>query len=167
MFSKGVPEGWEYVVPSSDEPSAEIPARSGSRIVGRTLPLGYGSERYHELHIGPEQFIWLGDDALVYAKNVQEDFYHYNKGVLSVRIHLRFPDFVDIHKGIYAIKKFNLTTGATETLVDSSPGGASRPELSHDKATLAFVRRVRDKEMLVLRCFGYLEPVLFQLTRRL
>jgi hypothetical protein len=35
--------------------------------------------------------------------------------------------------------------------VDASPGGASRPELSRDQRTLAFVRRVRDKEALVLK----------------
>ena len=57
----------------------------------------------------------------------------------------------DVHKGIYAIFSRNLTTGRTETLVSASPGGASRPELSHDQRTLAFVRRVRDKEALVLK----------------
>jgi len=57
----------------------------------------------------------------------------------------------DVHSGIYAIFSKNLTTGVTETLVSSSPGGASRPELSRDGRTLAFVRRVRDKEALVLK----------------
>ena len=56
-----------------------------------------------------------------------------------------------MHKGIYAIFSRNLTTGRTETLVDSSPGGASRPELSRDGKTLAYVTRVRDKEALVLK----------------
>ena len=56
-----------------------------------------------------------------------------------------------MHSGIYAIFQKNLTTGATETLVDAFPGGASRPELSRDGRTLAFVRRVRDKEALVLK----------------
>jgi hypothetical protein len=59
--------------------------------------------------------------------------------------------FVDVHKGIYAIFERNLTSGTTQTLVDASPGGASRPELSRDQRTLAFVRRVRDKEALVLK----------------
>lgn len=36
-------------------------------------------------------------------------------------------------------------------LVDAFPGGATRPELSRDGRTLAFVRRVRDKEALVLK----------------
>jgi len=57
---------------------------------------------------------------------------------------------LDVHKGIFAIFEHNLTSGTTKTLVDASPGGASRPELSRDRRTLAFVRRVRDKEALVL-----------------
>ena len=58
---------------------------------------------------------------------------------------------LDVHKGIYAIFQRNLTSGTTKTLVNASPGGASRPELSRDRRTLAFVRRVRDKEALVLK----------------
>jgi len=64
-----------------------------------------------------------------------------------------FPDLlcvVDVHKGIYAIFATNITTMETRTLVDAVPGGASRPELSRDGRTLAFVRRVRDKEALVV-----------------
>lgn len=57
----------------------------------------------------------------------------------------------DVHAGVYSIFYQNLTTGVTETLVDAFPGGASRPELSRDQKTLAFVRRVRDKEVLVLK----------------
>jgi hypothetical protein len=57
----------------------------------------------------------------------------------------------DVHKGIYSIFRRNLTTGMDETLVDAFPGGASRPTLSRDGRTLAFVRRVRDKEALVLK----------------
>lgn len=45
----------------------------------------------------------------------------------------------------------NLTSGVKEVLVDAFPGGASRPVLSRDGRTLAFVRRVRDKEALVLK----------------
>jgi len=64
-----------------------------------------------------------------------------------------YPNFfaIDVHKGIYAIFAHNLTTGSTQTLVDSAPGGASRPELSRDGRSLAFVRRVRDKEALVIK----------------
>lgn len=44
-----------------------------------------------------------------------------------------------------------MTFGQEEVLVDAFPGGASRPTLSRDGRTLAFVRRVRDKEALVLK----------------
>ena len=39
--------------------------------------------------------------------------------------------------------------------MDAGPGGASRPELSRDGKTLAYVTRVRDKEALVLK---YISP---------
>ena len=58
---------------------------------------------------------------------------------------------VDLHKGIYAIYSRNITTGETERLVSASPGGASRPEISRDGRTLAYVTRVRDKSVLVLK----------------
>lgn len=65
---------------------------------------------------------------------------------------------LDAHKGIYAIFQKNLTTGSTETLASVFPGGASRPELSRDGRTLAFVRRVRDKEALVLKYVSSTSP---------
>lgn len=127
-------EGWEYEVPSS---KTEIQAGSGQRVVGRTLPRGWDIEEYGELQVGPEQFIWNGEGGLIYAKNViDESEFNYSK---------------DVHSGIYSIFARNLTTNATETLVSSFPGGASRPELSRDGRTLAFVTRVRDKEALVLK----------------
>lgn len=58
-----------------------------------------------------------------------------------------------MHKGIYSIFSFNITTQKVETLVDAFPGGASRPELSRDGRTLAFVRRDRDHEVLMLKDF--------------
>lgn len=57
----------------------------------------------------------------------------------------------DVHKGINSIFAVNLTSKETITLVNALPGGATRPELSRDGRTLAFVRRVRDKEALVLK----------------
>lgn len=57
----------------------------------------------------------------------------------------------DVHSGIYSIFSFNLTSKRTATLVDANPGGASRPELSRDGRTLAFVRRFRASEVLVLK----------------
>ena len=57
----------------------------------------------------------------------------------------------DVYKGINAIFSTNVTSKQTTTLVSANPGGATRPELSRDGRTLAFVRRVRDKEALVLK----------------
>ncbi|TFY58581.1 hypothetical protein EVJ58_g6333 [Rhodofomes roseus] len=133
--SLGAGEGWEYDVPTPGE-SVRIKAGDGKRLVGRTLPLGWSPEQYGEQQIGPEQFIWRGDDTLIYSKNVAEDgAFSYSK---------------DVHAGIYAIFSTNLTSKETTTLVGRFPGGASRPELSRDGRTLAFVRRVRDEEALVL-----------------
>ena len=135
------PKGWEYDLPNVKE--TQIGIGSGKRLVGRSLPFGWDVEEYGEQQIGPEQFVWAGEDSLIYSKNMQDvdGTFQYSK---------------DVHSGIYAIFQQNLTTGATTTLVSSSPGGASRPELSRDKSTLAFVRRVRDKEVLVLKLVIYL-----------
>ncbi|KAH9926124.1 uncharacterized protein B0H18DRAFT_1085078 [Fomitopsis serialis] len=131
----GAGEGWEYDVPSIGK-SGSIDAGDGKRLVGRTLPLGWTPEQYGDQQIGPEQFIWRGNDTLIYSKNVAEDgAFSYSKNV---------------HAGIYAIFSTNLTSKETTTLVGRYPGGASRPELSRDGRTLAFVRRVREKEALVL-----------------
>ena len=139
--SLGAGEGWEYDLPNVKE--TQIGIGSGKRLVGRSLPFGWDVEEYGEQQIGPEQFVWAGEDSLIYSKNMQDvdGTFQYSK---------------DVHSGIYAIFQQNLTTGATTTLVSSSPGGASRPELSRDKSTLAFVRRVRDKEVLVLKLVIYL-----------
>lgn len=124
-------------------------------MVGRTLPPGWGPEQYGDQQIGPEQFVWFGEDTLIYSKNVKDTNgqYTYSKGITSSVSHLTRIDQsnLDVHSGIYSIFKTNLTSGETETLVDSFPGGATRPELSRDQRTLAFVRRVRDKEALVLK----------------
>lgn len=66
--SLGAGEGWEYSIPESSEDSVE--AGRGKRLVGRTLPVGWGPEDYGDQQIGPEQFIWQGEDAVIYAKNV-------------------------------------------------------------------------------------------------
>ena len=110
---------------------------------------------YGEQQIGPEQFIWRGDDEVIYSKNIMdESVFTYSKSEHDLRTFMKGVltglTFVDVHKGIYAIFATNITTGETRTLVDAVPGGASRPELSRDGRTLAFVRRVRDKEALVM-----------------
>ena len=133
--SLGAGEGWEYEIP--DLFNAKIEPGSGKRVVARTLPAGWGPGDYGDQQIGPEQLLWRGEDSLIYSKNVADNgVFTYSK---------------DVHSGIYAIFSTNLTTGHTSTLVSSFPGGASRPELSRDGRTLAFVRRVRDKEALVLK----------------
>ncbi|KAJ3550145.1 hypothetical protein NM688_g5104 [Phlebia brevispora] len=134
--SLGAGEGWEYNVPKNF--SSKIEAGSGKRLIGRTLPPGWGPSDYGDQQIGPEQYIWSGNDSVIYSKNVIDTNgqWTYSK---------------DVHTGIYAIFSTNLTTHKTTTLVSSFPGGASRPELSRDGRTLAFVRRVRDKEALVLK----------------
>ncbi|THH10405.1 hypothetical protein EW145_g1350 [Phellinidium pouzarii] len=135
--SRSVPagEGWEYTLPN---PGIQVGSDSGCRIVGRSLPIGWTAEKYGDQQVGPEQFIWHGEDAVIYAMNIidKDGQYNYDK---------------DVHSGIYSIFEFNTTTKKTEVIVRSSPGGASRPELSRDGRTLAFVRRVRDKEALVLK----------------
>ncbi|KAJ3857343.1 hypothetical protein EV368DRAFT_77833 [Lentinula lateritia] len=133
--SLGAGEGWEYTVPSTH--TNAVKAGSGKRVVGRTLPRGWTVSQYGDQQVGREQFIWNGEDSIIYSMNVRDESeFLYSK---------------DVHQGIYALFSFNLTTEKTETLVDASPGGASRPELSHDRRTLAFVRRVRDHEVLVLK----------------
>lgn len=133
-------EGWEYPIPPVSQwahrQDWHVERGAGRRLVERKLPTGWPAEDYNLNPVGPEQFIWAGDDALIYATNTIDDL-----GV--------YHDSKDVHKGIYAIFHRNLTTGHTRTLVPASPGGASRPELSRDGRTLAFVRRVRDKEALV------------------
>lgn len=154
--SLGAGEGWEYGVRSLDElqnTGKQVNVGSGSRLVGRSLPLGWSTEDYGNQQIGPEQFIWNGDDTLIYSKNVvDETVFEYSKGTRDFLCHSCTKlSHIDVHKGIYAIFQHNLTTGNTQLLVPSTPGGASRPELSHDSRTLAFVRRIRDKQALVLK----------------
>ncbi|PBK62923.1 hypothetical protein ARMSODRAFT_997185 [Armillaria solidipes] len=130
--SLGAGEGWEYSIPASGD---DIVSGSGVRLVGRTLPAGF--KDYGEQQIGPEQLIWHGEDSVIFSKNVRDPTsFTYSK---------------DVHNGIYAIFEKNLTSTRTVTLVDASPGGASRPELSRDGRTLAFVRRLGDHQMLVLK----------------
>ncbi|KAI6138939.1 hypothetical protein BKA82DRAFT_1000833 [Pisolithus tinctorius] len=68
----------------------------------------------------------------------------------------------DVHKGIYSIFSKNLTSGLAEVLVDAFPGGLLCP----DGRTLAFVRRVGDKEALALKDLetGTLDYIWFGLT---
>ncbi|KIK54543.1 hypothetical protein GYMLUDRAFT_206518 [Collybiopsis luxurians FD-317 M1] len=136
------PEGWEYPLPdlSIEQKSESVSSGAGRRVLGRTLPRGMSLDNYEDyanLQIGPEQFIWAGDDKVIFAKNVVDEY------VTS--------ESKDIHKGVFAIFSRNLTTGKEETLVGAFPGSASRPELSRDGRSLAFVRHVGEHEVLVIK----------------
>ena len=72
---------------------------------------------------------------LYYSEDVYPGgFFQYNK---------------DPNKQIYAIKRYDFETGKTIT-VTGGPGGAARPQISHDGKTLAFIKRVRTKTVLYL-----------------
>ena len=66
--SLGAGEAWVYDVPTNA--SETIGVGSGKRVIGRTLPPGWGPEDYENQQIGPEQYIWYGNDSVIYAKNV-------------------------------------------------------------------------------------------------
>lgn len=66
-FSIAGGEGWEYPIP---EPDDVIEVGSGRKLVGRTLPVGWPIADLGEQMVGPEQFIWNGEDSVIYAKNI-------------------------------------------------------------------------------------------------
>jgi imidazolonepropionase-like amidohydrolase/Tol biopolymer transport system component len=55
----------------------------------------------------------------------------------------------DPNKQIFVIKRFDREKGTSET-VTGGPGGAVRPEISHNSKLLAFIKRVRTKTVLYL-----------------
>jgi imidazolonepropionase-like amidohydrolase/Tol biopolymer transport system component len=72
----------------------------------------------------------------------------------------------DPNNQIFVIKRFDREKGKTET-VTGGPGGAMRPQISHDGKLLSFVKRVRTKTVLFLRNLetGDEWPVYDQLTK--
>lgn len=56
----------------------------------------------------------------------------------------------DPNSQIFVIKRFDRDKGIIED-VTGGPGGAARPQISHDGKTLAFVKRIRTKTVLYLR----------------
>ena len=56
----------------------------------------------------------------------------------------------DPNNQIFVIKRYDRDKGTNET-VTGGPGGAVRPQISHDGKTMAFVKRVRTKTVLYLR----------------
>ncbi|MCB0373422.1 MAG: PD40 domain-containing protein [Muricauda sp.] len=55
----------------------------------------------------------------------------------------------DPNSQIYVIRRYDFETGETTT-VTGGPGGAARPQISHDGKKLAFVKRVRTKTVLYI-----------------
>ncbi|MEM6966516.1 MAG: amidohydrolase family protein [Bacteroidota bacterium] len=53
----------------------------------------------------------------------------------------------DPNSQIYVIKRYDREKGETKTII-GGPGGAFRPQISHDGKKLAFLRRVRTKSVL-------------------
>ena len=47
----------------------------------------------------------------------------------------------------------NITAGTEEEINTATPGGASRPQLSHDRKTLAYVKRVESRSVLAFYDF--------------
>lgn len=76
-------EGWEYSVPDTEDIHHEVQVGSGERLVGKTLPSGWDADQYGDQQIGPEQFIWKGNDSLIYSMNVADTDgeFEYSKGV--------------------------------------------------------------------------------------
>ncbi len=56
----------------------------------------------------------------------------------------------DPNNQIFVIKRFDREKGISE-VVTGGPGGAARPQISHDGKTLAFIKRIRTKTVLYLR----------------
>ncbi len=72
----------------------------------------------------------------------------------------------DPNNQIFVIKRFDRDKGTTET-VTGGPGGAVRPQISHDGKFLSFIKRVRVKTVLYIRNLetGEEWPVYDQLTK--
>ena len=72
----------------------------------------------------------------------------------------------DPNNQIFVIKRFDRKEGKTET-VTGGPGGAVRPQISHNGKLLSFVRRVREASVLFLRDLetGIEWPIYDQLSK--
>ena len=80
--SLGAGEGWLYHLPSLSGEVDEIPVESGRRLVERALPPGWTDANYGNQQIGPEQFIWAGEDSVIFSMNVKDltGWFTYSKG---------------------------------------------------------------------------------------
>jgi imidazolonepropionase-like amidohydrolase/Tol biopolymer transport system component len=72
----------------------------------------------------------------------------------------------DPNNQIFVIKRFDRQKGISEQIT-GGPGGAFRPQISHDGKTLAFLKRVRTKTVLYLRNMSTGEewPIYDQLSK--
>jgi hypothetical protein len=86
--SLGAGEGWVYELPVANSSLGEkrmIHPGDGERLLGRTLPPGWSGHMYGEQQIGPEQFIWHGEDEVIYSKNtMDESVFTYSKGERAI-----------------------------------------------------------------------------------
>eukprot|EP00735_Rhodelphis_limneticus_P002371 TRINITY_DN1321_c0_g1::TRINITY_DN1321_c0_g1_i1::g.20035::m.20035 TRINITY_DN1321_c0_g1::TRINITY_DN1321_c0_g1_i1::g.20035 ORF type:complete len:1153 (+),score=393.41,sp/Q3SGT4/TOLB_THIDA/27.36/5e-06,Amidohydro_5/PF13594.1/1e-11,Amidohydro_5/PF13594.1/5.1e+03,PD40/PF07676.7/1.3e+03,PD40/PF07676.7/1.7e+03,PD40/PF07676.7/2.8e+02,PD40/PF07676.7/0.00012,PD40/PF07676.7/24,PD40/PF07676.7/2.8e+03,PD40/PF07676.7/2.4,PD40/PF07676.7/2.4,PD40/PF07676.7/1.2e+04,PD40/PF07676.7/2.2e+03,PD40/PF07676.7/3.6e+03,Ami len=98
----------------------------GMKLLGRNSP-----------QLGPEEPFFSPDGKYLYFSRNTMDSYEFNYSK-------------DVHKGIYTIFRYSFATGAIEAVAGGT-GGASRPVVSHDSKTLAFVRRVMFSTTLVLQ----------------
>ncbi|MDB5202232.1 MAG: amidohydrolase [Ferruginibacter sp.] len=97
---------------------------------------------------------WSSPDGkfIYYSEDVYPGgFFQYNK---------------DPNNQIFVIKRFDREKGISEN-VTGGPGGAVRPQISHDGKTMAFVKRVRTKSVIYLRNLetGEEWPVYDKLTK--
>lgn len=143
----GAGEIWEF--PLRRDSLELLPERGGTRVISRKLPAAWPPSQYPESQLGAEQARYSpSGDGIIFTRNVRDD----DKGKFSYN--------KDVHAGINAVFFRDTSTGEETQLVaatasapnkPASPGGASMPRLSHDGRTLAFVRRVDDKSVLVLK----------------
>ena len=72
----------------------------------------------------------------------------------------------DPNNQIFAIRRYDLVKGTTETIT-GGPGGAVRPQISRDGKLLSFIKRVRTKTVLFVRDLqtGEEWPVYDQLSK--
>lgn len=143
----GAGEIWEF--PLLARTPEHLPTRSGKRLIARELPASWPRDKYFESQLGAEQARYTPNgNAIVFTRNSKDKAlgeFSYNK---------------DVHAGINAVYSLDLASRRVTELVSAtasapnkpaSPGGANMPRLSRDGRTLAFVRRVDDKSVLVLK----------------
>ncbi|MEP0547796.1 MAG: amidohydrolase family protein [Rhodothermales bacterium] len=105
---------------------------AGGAGLGLTERRNDQQDQGNEVAVSPDgRYVYFSEDA------TGGSFFEYNK---------------DPNAGIYRIRRLDRETGDIETVV-GGPGGAARPTPSPDGRHLAFVRRVRDEEVLFLYDF--------------